>query len=201
MKRKITIALAIVALGVAMIAAVVAEVQEQYIDRIVALDRAPTSAATIVLGASVKSDGTPSDALADRLRVGAELYKQGKVSWVYLTGDDGQFHADEIDVMRSFIKGLDVPSDRILIDGKGFRTYESCKHAKEAGIQSAIVVTQRFHIGRALYLCNRMGIDTYGVTSDLQHYVDIDLFWVRDLFASAKAWWDINIWHPAPPVE
>ncbi len=200
MKKRTTILLTSIILAASMIVAIVADVQGQYIHRIIAIGKVPTSTVAIVLGASVHSDGTPSDALADRLRVGAELYKQGSVSWVLLTGDDGEFHADEIDVMQSFIESKGVPENRILIDGRGFRTYESCKHAKEMGIKHAIVVTQRFHIGRALYLCNRMGIDTWGVTSDLRHYVNNTMFWVRDLLASAKAWWDINIWTPRSPV-
>ena len=157
----------------------------------------------IVLGASVTSDDTPSDALKDRLLTGIALYRTHTVDKLLLSGDDGDFHADEIDAMKNFAlaNGVTNTTD-LLTDGKGYRTYESCKRAHDVlGITKAIVVTQRFHIGRAIYLCDNLGIQTEGVTSDLETYQKIVLFWIRDLAASAKAWADINLIEPSPPAK
>lgn len=199
--KKLTVAA--IAIGVASIAAILmmADVQFRYADRIsTSVNDAPHADAAMVLGASIKPDGSPSDALRDRLLTGVALYHLHTVDRILLTGDDGEYHADELDVMQKFLHGFDIPDTDIQVDGKGFRTYESCKHAHEEGIQSILIVTQRFHIARALYLCNQLGVDSHGVTSDLEHYKDITFFWGRDLLASVKAWWDIHVQPPQPPV-
>ncbi len=179
-------------------------VQTAFVDRIVPAERPDlvgVADAIMVLGASVKSDGTPSDALRDRLMTGLDLYKAGKAPEILITGDDGGFRADEIDVMRRFLVDQGVPSSTVRVDGEGYRTYESCKRAKEEGIRRVIVVTQRFHLARALYLCNRLGVDAQGVIADRQTYVRIVYFWTRDLLSSAKAWWDVNVLPPKSPVD
>lgn len=204
MKRSLKVALTVGGVLCAAVFAMIADVQLRYIDKIFSLDTSPwpqrdSSHFGIVLGASVRSDGTPSPALQDRLDTAAWLHDHGFVGKILLTGDDGAYHANEIDVMKSYVVTQHVPETEILTDGKGYRTYESCKHAKEQGITPAIIVTNRFHLGRALYLCNRMGVDALGVADD-RDYTDITFFWARDLLASVKAWWDINVWPPKPPV-
>lgn len=162
----------------------------------------PKAPYAIVLGASVKMDGTPSDALYDRIVTAVELYNDKRVDKLLMTGDDGKFHANEVAVMKKTAMELGVPEDAIDVDGQGYRTYESCKRAKQVlNIDQAIVVTQRFHLGRALYLCGAFGMDTQGRTADRQTYQRILFFWARDLTASVKAWWDINIQEPEPPVS
>ncbi|MEO5927309.1 MAG: ElyC/SanA/YdcF family protein [Patescibacteria group bacterium] len=147
----------------------------------------------IILGASVLPDGRPSDALRDRLLVGEALYREGKVEKLLVTGDDGGFRSDEVDSMKAYLLSEGVPEDAITVDGKGYRTYESCKRAhEEFHIDRAIVITQRFHMGRALYLCNELGVESKGMTADLEHYTKIKFFWARDLAASVLASWDIN---------
>lgn len=162
----------------------------------------PKAPYAIVLGASVKMDGTPSDALYDRIVTAVELYNDKRVDKLLMTGDDGKFHANEVAVMKKTAMELGVPEDAIDVDGQGYRTYESCKRAKQVlNIDQAIVVTQRFHLGRALYLCGAFGMDAQGRTADRQTYQRILFFWARDLTASVKAWWDINIQEPEPPVS
>lgn len=156
----------------------------------------------IVLGASVKNDGTASDALHDRVMTAVDLYKSGKVRKLLMSGDDGKFHADEVDSMQKLALSAGVTSTDILTDGHGYRTYESCKRAAQVfGIKQAVIVTQRFHLGRATYLCDAFGIDVQGLVADRQHYKDIFFFTVRDYAASVKAWWDVNIMPPASPVQ
>ncbi|MFA5185393.1 MAG: ElyC/SanA/YdcF family protein [Patescibacteria group bacterium] len=188
--------------GISAVCFIVADVQLRYLDRIGGSpNHFNITPAAMVLGASVKNDGTPSDALRDRLDEAKRLYDNGATGKILITGDDGAYHADEIDVMKRYLQGTGVPEGDIMTDGHGYRTYESCKNAKAAGINRVIIITQRFHLGRALYLCNSMGIDSIGSAADKQTYKDIVYFWLRDLAASAEAWWDINIWPPKPPVE
>ena len=156
----------------------------------------------IVLGASVKQDGTPSDALYDRIATAVELYEDHLVDKLLMTGDDGKFHVDEVAIMKRTAIELGVPEDAIDVDGHGYRTYESCKRAyQEFGITDAVIVTQRFHLGRALYLCGQFGIQVQGKAADRQSYQRIVYFWARDFAASFKAWWDVNVQEPKPPVE
>ncbi len=187
------------------ITVVIAYVQLSYVSRIVDPRREETlthAQAVLVLGASIKADKTPSDALRDRLDTGIAIYRKGLADKILLTGDDGSFHAAEIAVMQEYVRNRDIPDKDILIDGKGYRTYESCKNAKNTfHLSNIIIVTQRFHIGRALYLCNKLGVDSVGVASDPTTYQKGVQFWMRDLLASAKAWFDIAIWAPESPVE
>jgi len=180
----------------------IATVQLSYARRIEAPATARVAPVAIVLGASVKPDGTPSDALYDRIRTGVDLYKAGRVERILMTGDDGRFHINEVEAMKRTAIEDGVPEDAILVDGQGYRTYESCTRAHDTlNITKAIVVTQRFHLGRALFLCNTLGIDATGVAADRQTYVKGTQFWVRDLLSSAKAFWDVYVWKPSPPVQ
>jgi len=194
---------ALFAAGTAVLACmlVIIYVQKAYSARIMAESALPKSEAIIILGASLKSDGTPSDALTDRLVTGVKLYKDGKASHILVTGDDGKFHTNEVAVMRQYLVDRGVSSTDILVDGQGYRTYESCSRAADIyKIRQAIIVTQNFHLPRALYLCNVMGMDAVGSSADLHVYKDQWWNVLRDFLASAKAWWDVNTWTPKPPV-
>lgn len=156
----------------------------------------------LVLGASVKTDGTPSDALRDRVWTAVDLYRAGKVQKIFMTGDDGQYNTDEVDTMKEIALGAGVTGTAIMVDGHGYRTYESCSRAVSVfHITRAVIVTQRFHLGRALYLCSRFGMDVQGVMADREPYQRILFFTFRDLIASIKAWWDVNVRTPASPVS
>jgi SanA protein len=185
------------------LALMVANVQWAEADRIRAnLDAVEPRPYAVVLGASVKKDGTPSDALRDRVMTGVELYKSGKARKILMTGDDGKFHVDEVSAMRKLAIDAGIPSEDILVDGHGYRTYESCKRASQIfDVKQAIVVTQRFHLGRALYLCSHFGMEVQGIAADKQKYEGAVSFFIRDMLASVKAWWDVNVWAPPPPVS
>lgn len=156
----------------------------------------------IILGASVLRNGDPSDALRDRILSGVDLYKAGLVDKLLMSGDDGEYHVNEIDTMKTTAVEAGVPEEDILSDGRGYRTYESCKRAIEVlGVSDAVVVTQRFHLGRALFLCNELGIDAVGYVADRQTYVRNEYFWLRDLAASVKAFSDVYLLPPEPPVS
>ncbi len=190
---------ALLLMGVFMIG-LIAFVQFRFVSRIVSTNdvKAPFA---IVLGASVTQSGEASDALRDRVETAIDLYKQGKVQKLLMTGDDGLFHIDEVAVMARIAQEAGVTSTDILVDGHGYRTYESCKRAVEVyNIQKAVIVTQRFHLGRALYLCSSFGMDAQGVVADRHSYQRIFYFVVRDIGASLKAWWDVQVLAPKPPV-
>lgn len=196
---------ALLIVGVALSASMVilgaiAYVQFRFVDRI-NLEQSPVEYA-IVLGASVKSDGTPSDALYDRVMTAVELYKNDYVQKLLMTGDDGKFHTNEVAVMRRIAVELGVPEEDILVDGHGYRTYESCKRAHEVfGIKEAVIVTQRFHLARAIFLCSHFEILSQGRIADRQTYARIVYFWIRDLTSSFKAWWDIYIQQPEAVIK
>src|SRR5512133_1537481 len=138
----------------------------------------------IVLGAAVKEDGTPSDALMDRLQTGATLYQYGLVKRILVSGDDGGFHRDEVSVMKKTLIDLGIPEVAIDTDPHGYRTYESCKRAIQTyHISEAIVVTQNFHLPRSLFLCNELGLNTIGVSADLHTYQKQSSFEFREFFA------------------
>ena len=202
MKRRYLIPLLLLVAVTSIVCGLITYVQVAEIGSIRAseMDVATTTYA-LVLGASVKDDGTASDALSDRVKTAVELYKLGKVSKLLMTGDDGAFHGDEVDVMKALAISAGVTSTDILVDGHGYRTYESCKRAIiPLGVTSAVIITQRFHLARALYLCKHFGIEVQGLPADRQPYRNILMFIGRDLLASAKAWWDINVWAPKSPV-
>jgi SanA protein len=185
----------VVCVAIFLIGWIILHVQTDHVTDIYASSRnLPEKApVALILGASVKEDGTPSDALRDRLLIGEELYREKKVEKVLVTGDDGGFRQDEITQMKAFLIERGVKEEDILVDGQGYRTYESCRRAKqELKLEKVIVVTQRFHMARALYLCNALELESVGVTSDLQTYQKGTYFWARDLAASVKAFWEIN---------
>lgn len=189
-------------LGAVFVTAVISDVQFRYKGRMHEVADAPQMPVAIVLGASVKRDGTPSDALRDRVLTGVDLYRAGKTKMLLMTGDDGARHIDEVSVMVRVAEEAGVPPEAIQTDPHGYRTYESCKRAvQEYGVRKALVVTQRFHLGRALYLCNSFGVDAEGVSADRQNYVKYLWFWTRDLLAGFKAFWDLRVWAPQPPIR
>jgi vancomycin permeability regulator SanA len=103
--------------------------------------------------------------------------------------------------MRKLAISLGVPNDAIVLDYAGRRTYDTCYRAKAIFmVDQAILVTQAFHMPRAIYLCNRLGLDSIGVESDLRTYPKSSLlFWnIRELFATVAAMWEVNIGHPLP---
>ena len=192
----------LVIIGLVFVISVILHVRTAESDNIHNTDSSPQSEAIIILGASLKKDGSPSDALRDRLTVGAELYKLNKAPQIIVTGDDGQNRMDEVTIMKQTLIDLGIPQEAIIKDNHGYRTYESCKRAKKVfNINEAILITQKFHLVRALYICNELGVHSTGVTSDLQDYQKITQFIIRDWLASFKAWIDINLLEPEPPVH
>jgi len=172
------------------------------INQIKNIDGLHDSQVIIILGASIKDD-KPSDALKDRLDTGIDLYQKFHLApKILITGDDGRMRSNEIKVMTEYLQQKGILSKNILVDYHGYRTYESCRRAKqEFDINSAIIITQEFHLPRAIYLCEQWGIESQGFVADRHVYMKANYFLYRDLLASFKAWLDINILHPKSPIK
>jgi SanA protein len=135
------------------------------------LEDVPHAQAALVLGAQVKPDGTPSDMLADRIAAAAELYRAGKVDKLLLSGDHGRWGYDEVGTMRRALLAEGIPADDVFTDHAGFDTWDSAQRARRVfGVGSAIVVTQRFHLARALYAAHRAGLQATGYAADRRSY-------------------------------
>lgn len=134
-------------------------------------DQAPRAQVAIVLGAKVQPDGQMSAMLADRVSTGARLYLEGKVDRILASGDHGTRGYDEVNAMRQGLLDAGVPDRDIFTDHAGFDTWSSMVRAQKVfGVQSALVVTQGFHLPRAVWLGERAGLDVHGVSSDLRGY-------------------------------
>jgi|SRR5664280_116141 SanA protein len=161
----------------------------------------PVRRVAIVFGAGLWRNGSPTPVLADRVTAAANLYFAGKVEKLLMSGDNRYVEYNEPEAMRKLAIALGVPNDAIVLDYAGRRTYDTCYRAKAIFmVDQAILVTQAFHMPRAIYLCNRLGVDSIGVESDLRIYPNSSLlYWnIRELFATTSAMWDVNIGHPLP---
>ncbi len=138
-------------------------------DRIYTIQTVPERRVAIVFGALVHRSGRLSHMLADRVATGADLYHAGKVDVLLLTGDNRIATYNEPEAMRSYARALGVPDSALVLDYAGRRTYDSCYRAHAIfHVDDAILVTQRFHLDRALLTCSELGIESLGVAADSQ---------------------------------
>lgn len=164
--------------------------------------QAPHAPVAIVFGASVRPDGEPSQMLADRVDAAVALYKEGKVDRLLMSGDQRSPNYDEVSAMKRRALAQGVPADRIDLDGSGFRTYDSAYRAKTVfGITEAILVSQRYHLPRALFLANSFGIKAVGVAANRHRYAGQTYSDAREVAALVLAWYDINLIHPRPLAD
>jgi vancomycin permeability regulator SanA len=149
----------------------------------------PATPVGIVFGAGAPQ-GRPSPMLIGRLDLGLRLYRSGTVQVLLVTGDNSRSHYNEPLVMRDYLVGRGMPRDRIVLDYAGFTTWDSCVRAKKIfGVDHAILITQRFHLPRALTLCRAVGIEAWGVGDDSRPYAPVatTLSYLREVPAAVKA--------------
>ena len=147
----------------------------------------------IVFGAGVRGDN-PSAMLYDRVASAVDLYKLGKVSKLLMSGDD-----NEPDVMRNVALKLGVPDEAIVLDLAGRSTYETCYRAREIfDVRTAVLVTQEFHLDRALFTCNALGVDAVGLVADQRPYRSLTYYNLREIAATANAFLELYITRPVP---
>lgn len=151
----------------------------------------------IVLGAGVRPDGNPCDLLADRIDTGVKVYLEGFCRSILLTGDNSGEAYNELAVMKNWIMKNDVEDaieeDKILIDNNGFCTYDSMYRAKNIfKVKKVIISTNRYHLPRAIYIARKMGIEAYGVVSDLRNYDRMKKYKRREMIAQIKDFFLVN---------
>lgn len=131
----------------------------------------PQRHVAIVFGAGLNQSGQPSAMLYDRVATAVDLYNGGKVSKLLMTGDNSTLDYNEVEAMRQSALQLGVPDKDIILDYAGFNTWDSCYRAREVfSLAEATLVTQRFHLPRAIYTCNHLGVKSIGITADRQPY-------------------------------
>jgi len=191
----------IIAFGTAVIAAARLITELNTRTKIFRIADAPSSPAAIVFGAGLWRDGTPTAVLRDRITTAVQLYQAGKVQKLLMSGDNRQNNYNEPAAMQEYAVKLGVPPQDIVLDYAGLRTYDTCYRAREIfKLSDAILVTQRFHLPRAVYICNKLGIKAVGVIADQRQYSTYSHeFWkLRETLASLVAIWDIWFAKPLP---
>ncbi|WP_246364504.1 SanA/YdcF family protein [Nonomuraea rhodomycinica] len=162
--------------------------------------RVPGAEAALVLGAGLY-DGRPSAMLAGRLDIAAELYRTGKVRAVLLSGDNSRREYDEPSAMAGYLAARGVPPDVMVLDYAGFDTWDSCVRARQVfGARRVTVVTQAFHLPRAVTLCRAAGLETFGVGDDSTRRLAATtyVYATRELAATAKGLADALLLHSEP---
>lgn len=140
----------------------------------------------LILGAGVRNNA-PSPMLEDRLLKGIELYNKNISNKIIMSGDHGREEYDEVNIMKDFAIDKGVKSEDIFMDHAGFSTYESIYRAKEIfEAKKIIIVTQSYHLYRALYIANSLGIEAYGVSADLRTYTNQLSREIREIVARDK---------------
>jgi SanA protein len=171
----------------------------RYKRSIYAIADVPPRRVAIVFGAGITAGGQPMPALADRVWTAAQLYHAGKASKLLMSGDNRFVDYNEPEAMRQYAIQHGVPDEDIVLDYAGRRTYDTCYRAGHIfEVQEAILVTQWFHLDRALYICDSLGIDAVGVAADRRDYLSARYWWLRELAAVSAAWLDLNFLHPTP---
>ena len=159
----------------------------------------PVSQAALVLGASVTANKEPSFILRQRLEKALELYNSGKIKKIILSGDSTDKYYDEVNAMKNFMLENHVTAEDIFLDHNGIRTYDSvyrCKYIFKA--QKIIIVTQRFHLPRSLFMAEKIGIQAKGLAADEKEIHSDKFLMLREIFARSLAVIDIYFLHREP---
>lgn len=165
------------------------------------VEDAPSERVAIIFGAGLRRDGTPTAVLRDRVETGASLYFSGKAEKLLMSGDNQVVEYNEPEAMRRYAISLGVPDEAIVLDYAGRRTYDTCYRAKAIfGVEGALLVTQKFHLPRALFLCNALGVKAVGVEANNNYYLKRSLFFwnIREQFATFTAFVDVFFEKPVP---
>lgn len=188
--RSVIILLSLACLGAASLFGINAYVQGSTSSRILSPQQAAELEdidCILVLGCKVKDNGVPSDMLTDRLRRGVELYNMGAAPKLLMTGDHGRESYDEVDAMKQYAVDEGIASSDIFMDHAGFSTYESMYRAKNIfQARKILIVTQEYHLYRAIYIAQSLGLDAYGVSSDYRNYLGQTGREIREILARVK---------------
>ncbi len=188
-KRLFSIFILIITIGLSVFIAIDRYVVISTLGRIVSMEDALNAQADciLVLGAGVRSDGSPSPMLRDRITTGVALYNTGVSDRILMSGDHTTKWYDEVNIMKRCAVEMGVPSENIFMDHAGISTYDSVYRAKEIfAAEKIVIVTQRYHLHRALYIAKRLGVEAIGVSADVQVYAGQEMRELREMAARVK---------------
>lgn len=154
----------------------------------------PQAQTALILGAGISNDGRLSDILKDRLDTAIELYELGKVNKILLSGDHGRKEYDETNAMKKYMLKNNIQEKDIFLDHAGFDTYDSVYRAKYIfEVDSLIIVTQKFHLPRAIYIAKNFNVATYGIIADKHIYLASTQLFLREKLAQIKAFSEVTL--------
>lgn len=157
----------------------------------------PKPRVAVVFGASVFGNGDLSPILANRVDRAIELYQAGKVDRILVSGDNRHPSYNEPRAMQEYILGRGVNPSHVVVDNSGRSTYETCLRAKKVyGLDQAVLVTQNFHLARALYIANELGLDAVGMAANMSPSSQLDYQTLREWGAEVKAYFNLNFVPP-----
>ena len=165
------------------------------------MEDVPQTRVAIVFGAGLLRDGSAGPVLSDRVETAVKLYQIGRVNKLLMSGDNSFVEYNEPEAMRQYALERGVPNEDIVLDYAGRRTYDTCYRAKHIfQVDTAILVTQAFHMPRALFLCNWFDVESTGVEANNRYFLKRSrIYWnTRELFANFQAVWDVMIAKPLP---
>ncbi|PIR93817.1 hypothetical protein COT97_04660 [Candidatus Falkowbacteria bacterium CG10_big_fil_rev_8_21_14_0_10_39_11] len=148
----------------------------------------------VVFGAGLRARGTPGLFLEDRLQTAVNLFHAGQVEKLLLSGDNTSPNHNEVQAMKNFVLDNGVPEENLILDHSGLNTYDTCYRAKHVfNLNNAVLVTQKYHLHRALYVCNTIGLNSVGVDASLHDYPGQLKLNFREKVASLVDWFEVHI--------
>ncbi len=203
-KRKIAIRVfVIMVIGIVLLGASIAAINYRVVQstksKIVSISELQEAECILILGAYVRPSGAPSEMLKDRLSKGYEVFVADKAPKFLLSGDHGQKSYDEVNSMRDYIEAKGVDKEFIFLDHAGFSTYESLYRARDIfETKKVIIVTQQYHLPRAIYIAEKMGIQAQGIAAEHIAYRGMAAFKTREALARVKDFMLVHIIKPKP---
>ena len=175
----------------ALVAVAYFSVQERIMSSIADVPETPVG---LVLGASVRPNKKPSGVLQDRIDAGVALLRAGRVHKLLLSGDNRESHYNEVAAMQRESIAQGAAPDKLVLDNAGYRTYDSCFRARDVyDVKAIVIITQRFHLSRALYICKKLGLDAWGVAADGPGYAPPLKLQLREVAAWVLALIDVRL--------
>lgn len=191
----------IVILGLCLLFGIDFYVRSSTKDRIISPENASSVSdadCILVLGAGIRTDGSPSPMLQDRLNTGIELYQNGAAPKLLMSGDHGRKKYNEVQTMKDIALDQGVPSEYVFMDHAGFSTYDSLYRARDVfQARKVIIVTQKYHLYRALYIARSLGLDAWGVSADTRRYRGQSQRDFREILARDKDFF-VSVFKPLP---
>lgn len=167
-------------------------VQTKYSDKILSAQQVEPPNIALVFGAGLKAKGVPGAVLEDRIRTAIQLYQDGRVGKILMSGDNSLVNHNEVQAMKNFALEQGLPEEALLLDHAGNSTLESCQRLQsEFNLPKIILVTQKYHLRRALYICNKLDIDAFGVAAEDRGYSKQWKFSFREYLASIETWFKL----------